>query len=226
MPSHISLKAPRKIWRARRISVKSSKKKKKSLKLNYAVYIWQVLNELFPYIEITPKGMEILNVFLNYIFERIAIEASKQAQCNGESKIDTIEIQYAVLHVFQRGDLAMHSMWAGLTALRKYCTPQDKWKYKLDLFFGPFQGHTHVKEQMSWTVCTRTEYKRKQPQQKTQIKDNSHTSHTPIFHEILFLLCGNKIPTGCNRWFLLQILLLAQRVSGTTMPVITPYRQL
>ena len=70
--------------------------------------------------------MEILNVFLNHIFERIAIEASKQAQCNAESKIDTTEIQYAVLQVFQGGDLAMHSMWAGLTALRKYCTPQDK----------------------------------------------------------------------------------------------------
>ena len=32
------------------------------------------------------------------------------------------------------------------------------------------------------------------------------------------ILCGNKTPTRCNRWFLLQILLLAQHVSGTTMP--------
>jgi hypothetical protein len=30
----------------------------------------------------------------------------------------------------------------------------------------------------------------------------------------LLLTCGNKIPTRCNRWFLLQILLLAQHVSG------------
>jgi len=27
---------------------------------------------------------------------------------------------------------------------------------------------------------------------------------------------GNKMPTRCNRWFLLQTLLLAQHVSGTT----------
>ena len=27
------------------------------------------------------------------------------------------------------------------------------------------------------------------------------------------------MPTGCNRWFLLQILLLAQHVSGTIMPI-------
>ena len=34
------------------------------------------------------------------------------------------------------------------------------------------------------------------------------------------LTCGNKMPTRCNRWFLLQSLLFAQHVSGTTMPII------
>ena len=33
-------------------------------------------------------------------------------------------------------------------------------------------------------------------------------------------LCGNKMPTRCNRCFLLQILLLAQHVSGAIMPII------
>ena len=32
-------------------------------------------------------------------------------------------------------------------------------------------------------------------------------------------VCGNKMPTRCNRWYLLQILLLAQHVSGTIMPI-------
>jgi hypothetical protein len=36
-------------------------------------------------------------------------------------------------------------------------------------------------------------------------------------------MCGNKMPTRCNRWFL-QILLLAQHVSGTTMPIIRSSR--
>ena len=36
----------------------------------------------------------------------------------------------------------------------------------------------------------------------------------------LNLICRNKMPTRCNRWFLLQILLLAQHVSGTIMPII------
>jgi len=34
------------------------------------------------------------------------------------------------------------------------------------------------------------------------------------------LLCGNKMPTRCNRWYLLQNLLQAQHVSGNTMPII------
>ena len=40
------------------------------------------------------------------------------------------------------------------------------------------------------------------------------------------LIFGNKMPTRCNRGFLLQILSLAQRVSGTTMPIIRSSRVL
>jgi hypothetical protein len=39
-------------------------------------------------------------------------------------------------------------------------------------------------------------------------------------------VCGNKMPTRCNRCFLLQILLLAQHVSGTIIPIIRSSRVL
>ena len=38
--------------------------------------------------------------------------------------------------------------------------------------------------------------------------------------DIYWDICGNKMPTRFNRGFLLQILLHAQHVSGTTMPII------
>ena len=38
------------------------------------------------------------------------------------------------------------------------------------------------------------------------------------------LICGNKMPTRCNKWLLLQILLLAQHVPGTIMPIIRSSR--
>jgi hypothetical protein len=40
------------------------------------------------------------------------------------------------------------------------------------------------------------------------------------------LICGNKMPTRCNRWFLLHILLLVQHVSGTIMSIIRSSRLL
>ena len=46
------------------------------------------------------------------------------------------------------------------------------------------------------------------------------------FDRALSLICGNKMPTRCNIWFLLQILLLAQHVSGTIMPIIRSSRVL
>ena len=46
------------------------------------------------------------------------------------------------------------------------------------------------------------------------------------FDRASLLLCGNKMPTRCNRWYLLQILLHAQHVSGNTMPIIRSSRVL
>jgi len=44
-------------------------------------------------------------------------------------------------------------------------------------------------------------------------------SWTDLVRNEEVLICGNKMPTRCNRCFLLQILLLAQHVSGTIMPI-------
>ena len=60
------------------------------------------------------------------------------------------------------------------------------------------------------------------PRVTTQGTIYSATSETKSYTKI----CGNKMPTRCNRWFLLQILLLAQHVSGTTMPIIRSSRVL
>ena len=46
------------------------------------------------------------------------------------------------------------------------------------------------------------------------------------FERASSLICGNKMPTRCNRWFLLQILLLAQHISGNITPIIRSSRVL
>ena len=46
------------------------------------------------------------------------------------------------------------------------------------------------------------------------------------FDRASLLLCGNKMPTRWNRWYLSQILLHAQHVLGNTMPIIRSSRVL
>ena len=53
-----------------------------------------------------------------------------------------------------------------------------------------------------------------------------HYTPSYTFPLTCILICGNKMPTRCNRGFLLQILLLAQRVSAITMPIIRSSRVL
>ena len=48
---------------------------------------------------------------------------------------------------------------------------------------------------------------------------------TALYSKMLISVFGNIMPTRCKR-FLLQILLLAQHVSGTTMPIIRSSRVL
>ena len=53
----------------------------------------------------------------------------------------------------------------------------------------------------------------------TEVLMGSCISNNTLIGEVISMICGNKMPTKCNRWFLLQILLLAQQVSGTTLPI-------
>ena len=56
-----------------------------------------------------------------------------------------------------------------------------------------------------------------------------HPRHVPYVNTKIVqwvFICGNKMPTRCNRCYLLQILLLAQHVSGTIMPIIRSSRVL
>jgi hypothetical protein len=52
------------------------------------------------------------------------------------------------------------------------------------------------------------------------------SQETDLVTKTNWIVCGNKMPTRCNRCFLLQILLLAQHVLGTIMPIIRSSRVL
>ncbi|XP_065532085.1 histone H2B 5 isoform X2 [Lathamus discolor] len=75
---------------------KGDKKRRKSRKESYSIYVYKVLKQVHPDTGISSKAMGIMNSFVNDIFERIAGEASRLAHYNKRSTITSREIQTAV----------------------------------------------------------------------------------------------------------------------------------
>uniref|UniRef100_A0A672QHI4 Core Histone H2A/H2B/H3 domain-containing protein n=1 Tax=Sinocyclocheilus grahami TaxID=75366 RepID=A0A672QHI4_SINGR len=57
---------------------KAGKKRRRSRKESYAIYVYKVLKQVHPDTGISSKAMGIMNSFVNDIFERIAGESSPQ----------------------------------------------------------------------------------------------------------------------------------------------------
>ncbi|KAJ8285940.1 hypothetical protein GJAV_G00032700 [Gymnothorax javanicus] len=98
---------------------KGNKKRKKTRRQTYAVYVYKVLKQVHPDTGISSKAMGIMNSFVNDIFERIAGEASRLAHYNKRSTITSREIQTAV-RLLLPGELAKHAVSEGTKAVTKY----------------------------------------------------------------------------------------------------------
>ena len=70
------------------------KKKKAKRKESYNIYIYKVLKQVHPDTGISGKAMAIMNSFVNDIFERIALEASRLAHYNKKSTISSREVGF------------------------------------------------------------------------------------------------------------------------------------
>ncbi|XP_067878273.1 histone H2B 5-like [Heterodontus francisci] len=98
---------------------KGSKKRRKSRKESYSIYVYKVMKQVHPDTGISSKAMSIMNSFVNDIFERIAREASRLAHYNKRSTISSREIQTAV-RLLLPGELAKHAVSEGTKAVTKY----------------------------------------------------------------------------------------------------------
>jgi histone H2B len=97
------------------------KKKKKRAKSTetYKIYIFKVLKQVHPDIGISSKAMSIMNSFINDIFEKLAVEASRLARYNKKPTITSREIQTSVRLVLP-GELAKHAVSEGTKAVTKF----------------------------------------------------------------------------------------------------------
>ncbi|KFV11779.1 Histone H2B 5 [Tauraco erythrolophus] len=94
---------------------KGDKKRRKSRKESYSIYVYKVLKQVHPDTGISSKAMGIMNSFVNDIFERIAGEASRLAHYNKRSTITSREIRLLL-----PGELAKHAVSEGTKAVTKY----------------------------------------------------------------------------------------------------------
>ncbi|XP_030579282.1 histone H2B-like [Archocentrus centrarchus] len=95
------------------------KKRRRSRKESYAIYVYKVLKQVHPSIGISSRAMSIMNSFVNDTFERIAGEASRLARYNKRSTISSREIQTAV-RLLLPGEVAKHAVSEGTKAVTKY----------------------------------------------------------------------------------------------------------
>ena len=108
-PSKKSAKAPK----------KGAATKKKSRTESYSTYIYRVLKQVHPDTGISKKGMSIMNSFINDIFERIALEASKLCRYSKKATLSSREIQTAV-RLMLPGELSKHAVSEGTKAVTKF----------------------------------------------------------------------------------------------------------
>lgn len=94
-------------------------KRRRSRKESYGIYIFKVLKQVHPDVGISGKAMNIMNSFVNDVFERIAGEGSKLATHNKRSTISSREVQTSVRLILP-GELAKHAVSEGTKAVTKY----------------------------------------------------------------------------------------------------------
>ena len=104
-------------------SVKKEKKGDKKARRHsrhetFSVYIYKVLKQVHQDTGISKKSMAIMNSFINDVFERIALEASKLVRYNKKHTLSAREIQSAV-KLLLPGDLDKHAIIEGAKAVNK-----------------------------------------------------------------------------------------------------------
>ena len=94
------------------------KKKKQKRHETFSVYIYKVLKQVHQDTGISKKSMNIMNYFINDIFERISLESSKLVRYNKKHTLSAREIQSSV-KLLLPGELAKYAIIEGAKAVNK-----------------------------------------------------------------------------------------------------------
>ena len=120
MPPAASKKGEKKAGKA--ATAAGDPKCEKKRKESYSIYIYKVLKQVHPDTGISSKAMLIMNLVVNDVFERIAVESYKLAKYYTKATISSREIQTAVRLLLHPGgrELAKFAVSEGTKAITKY----------------------------------------------------------------------------------------------------------
>jgi histone H2B len=94
-------------------------KKAKKRSETFALYIYRVLKQVHPDTGISKRSMNIMNSFINDIFERVCLESSKLVRYSKKRTLSSREVQTAVRLILP-GELAKHAVSEGTKAVTKF----------------------------------------------------------------------------------------------------------
>jgi len=104
--------------KAAKTAKKAGGKSKKRVE-SYSSYIYKVLKQVHPNTGISTRGMSIINSFIQDIFERLSLEASKLSRYTKKATLSSREFQTAVRLILP-GELSKHAVSEGTKAVTKF----------------------------------------------------------------------------------------------------------
>ena len=103
----------------KRAASKQMERRHKKRAETFSVYIYRVLKQVHPETGVSKRSMNIMNSFINDVFEKIALESSKLVRYNKKHTLSSREVQTAVRLILP-GELAKHAVSEGTKAVTKY----------------------------------------------------------------------------------------------------------
>eukprot|EP00434_Breviolum_minutum_P002508 symbB.v1.2.002219.t1/scaffold119.1/size318073/17 len=99
--------------------VQPGNRRKKKKAPHYSGYLYKVLKSVHPELGISKRGMNIMNSFMNDIFDRIATESTRLLRLMSRRTLSGREVQTSV-RLLLPGELARHSVSEGTKAVNKF----------------------------------------------------------------------------------------------------------
>merc|ERR1712113_1156483 len=96
-----------------------NKTRRKKPKQTYVQYIYKVLKQVHPECSISKRGMNIMNSFMNDLFDKITTESTKLIRTSKRKTLCCREVETSV-RLLLPGELSQHAVSEGTKAVEKY----------------------------------------------------------------------------------------------------------